>query len=203
MRTQTFLEILGANYIVAEAQKLSSIPGINGGWEVWLQVEIAKTFVALDNTWSFNREQPYQNPLNGPAPWIAYNRQTKIASYSRNRNSASKSDFSMLHAGNRDLTYLELKCINPNTNSASNDAWNRYRDDLNKIIGITKLDQSINGIALLATYGTFPSIPNFDPNLTVYVWDPYEGTGRNGVSTMSDVKLNGNSRFFLVGCSVN
>lgn len=203
MRTQAFLENLGGHYQANEAQKLASLPGIHGGWEVWLQIEIAKTFIAIDNTVSFYREQPFSNQFNINAPWIAYNNQTKIASYTANRNSASKSDFFMTHAGGRDNTYLELKCINPNANNPVNDAWSRYRNDIDKITGITRLDQSINGIALLATYGTFPSIPIFSPNSSVYVWDPYEGNGINGVSKMTDVKLNGNPRLFLVGCSVN
>lgn len=202
MRTQTFLENLGTRYNANEAQRLASLPGIHGGWEVWLQIEIAKTFMDIDSTVSFYREQPYSNSLNANAPWISYNKQTKIATYTANRNSASKCDFFMVHSGGRDQTYLELKCINPNNNNPLNDAWTRYNQDIDKIIGINTLDPNINGIALLATYGTFPSIPNFPPNMNVYVWDPYEGTGRGGVSSLANVKLNGNPRFFIVGCSV-
>ena len=204
MRTQAFLENLGARYNANEAQRLSSLPGIHGGWEVWLQIEIAKTFMNIDSTVSFYREYPYSNQAHANAPWISYNRATKRASYTSSRKSASKCDFFMVHSGGRDQTYLELKCINPNKVSGPNaDAWKRYNDDMDKIVGVTNLDPNINGIALLATYGTFPSIPIFPPNMNVYIWDPYEGIGKHGVSSLKNVKLNGNPRFFLVGCAVN
>lgn len=93
MRSQEFLEWM-KGYNCEKARTISTWAQLRGGWEVWLQVEIASHMATSANFLGFEREIAY--------PGVG-----------------DKCDFkiTMRGAAQGDVTYVELKCINPNTAS--------------------------------------------------------------------------------------
>ncbi len=201
MRAQTFLRFLNDNYDHRRAANLATNTNIRGGWEIWLQVEIAYTFVNIGGSRACAREIPYPSGNNNNR-YISYDsrRMQNPARLEQNGNSAARCDFYLSRRlqndrGIADDTYVELKCINPNTNNPLDDAWNRFYSDINKIQAISGVNNQINGVALLATYGTFAILPGDTRNK--YVWDPTN----NAVTRMTDVNRGNQRRFFIVAAS--
>ncbi len=199
MRAQPLLNFLRQNYNPAVAANLANNPNINGGWEVWLQVEIALAFVNQGGQRVCVREEPYPSGQL-PNRWVTY--LAPNAGTSANAAQAARCDFYLhrpaLPNQQLDDTYVELKCINPNAANPLADAWNRFNADITKIRAIGQVNPLLNGIALLATYGTFTvPLPQFNGGVTAYVWDP----ANNVVTTMAGVALNGANRFFIVAVS--
>ena len=195
MRTQEFITHIANKYNPTEAQKLAHQPGIDGGWEVWLQVEIARIFRDIELNTLFTREKKYETPRG----YISYNR-NGTATYTNNYKKGAKCDFHLTRNNGTDETHLELKCINPNNGNPEADAWNRYQQDVDKIKAIRELTGFTLGISLLAYYGTFNKIPElFDHgNINSFIWDPFAS---NRVTIGREVQLGGSPRFFLLGCS--
>jgi hypothetical protein len=204
MRAQQFLIFLQQNYAGWQrAAGLANNQNIQGGWEAWLQVEIALTVVQANNQLVCQREAPYLTG-NLDSPFIGYTGgPNPLARAVANQNNAARCDFYLYRPDGvsiQDNTYVELKCINPNSFAPLDDAWNRFRNDITKIKTISNVNQALPGIALLATFGTFNApLPLFPAGVSAYVWDP----NNNNVSTMADVIQDGNARFFLVAASVN
>ncbi|MEG3972255.1 hypothetical protein QUA00_32225 [Microcoleus sp. T2B6] len=202
MRAQQFLENLNKFYNPGRAARLAeNNQYIRGGWEVWLQVEIAQAYAINYPGQTCEREAPY--PGLQANQWIAFNKTLSTASAVQNRNQAARSDFFLYRQGMlaaADETHIELKCINnsnPNINALT-DAWNRFYADITKIREIKRINETINAIALLATYGTFsPPLPVIPYGGNAYVWDP----GNNQVTVLKEVQQNGDQRFFLVAAS--
>jgi hypothetical protein len=200
MRAQPFLQFLRDNYDPTQAANLAQNVNIRGGWEVWLQIEIALTFVNLGGNRICDREAPY--PSGQVAnPWIGNNPAAPPA-YIPVANPGIRCDFHLHHPagiGLQDDTYVELKCINPNAVNPLNDAWQRYNDDIDKIRNIEAINPILPGIAVLATYGQFNGpLPQFPHGVNAYVWDPTN----NVVTTMNNVTQGGANRFFMVAASV-
>ena len=201
MRAQTFLRFLNDHYDHTRAASLATNTNIRGGWEIWLQVEIAYTFVNLGGSRLCDREIPYPSGNNNNR-YISYDsrRMLNQARVEPNGNSAARCDFYLSRRLQNDIgimddTYVELKCINPNTNNPLNDAWSRFYSDINKIDAISGVNNQINGVALLATFGTFNVLPEDTTNQ--YVWDPTN----NAVTTMINVNRGNQRRFFIVAAS--
>lgn len=205
MRSQEFLRFLSRNYPdpgricwLADNQRK-----IRGGWEAWLQVEIAITFVSYSDGWECEREAGYPSgDLNNP--WLSYDRQAGIATTVRHLNHASRCDFYLHRSAAqdrpRDDTYFELKCMNLNAHDPVRDAWERFNSDIYKIEAVTQTNRLINGIALLASYGSFAEgVPRPGPNMRAYVWDP---TDQNNVSLLANVNRDPTDRFFMVAVSL-
>jgi hypothetical protein len=205
--------------VIETASKLAQNTELNGGWEVWLQVEIALAFI-MDkaNNVECERESPYLTG-NEEAPWIE-------SSYCATpyRENAIKCDFLMRRTGNtgpQGLTYIELKCMNPKPDpkkkksdnelrlEAKKDAWERFKKDINKIQGIYSNKENcsyekkvkIAAFALLAMYGSLEDESqesNSIHGVTTYVWDP----SNKDVQPITKVQDKTTPRFFLVAAFV-
>lgn len=201
MRAQPFLQFLQNNYNPAQAANLANNVNVRGGWEVWLQIEIALTFVNQGGNRICDREAPYPSGLGGVNPWIG-NNPVPPPPYIPVPNPGIRCDFHLHHpagVGLQDDTYVELKCINPNVANPLIDAWNRFGNDINKIQNVAVINPNLNGIAVLATYGQFNApLPPFAGGVYAYVWDP----ANNAVTTMNNVTQGGANRFFMVAASV-
>lgn len=200
MRAQSFLQFLSANYNPAQAANLAQNVDIRGGWEVWLQIEIALTFVNQGGNRVCDREAYYPSGQL-PNRWIG-NNPAAPPEYIAVANPGIRCDFHLHRpagGGLQDDTYVELKCINPNAVNPLNDAWLRYSNDINKIRDIAVVNPNLPGIAVLATYGHFNApLPMFLAGVSAYVWDPTN----NLVTTMNNVTQGGPDRFFMVAASV-
>lgn len=204
MRAQTLLQFLAQNYRNTAAANLANNQNIRGGWEIWLQVEIALTFVTLGGQGTCEREIAYPSGQQN-TPYIAYNPGYNPPAWAV-PNPSARCDF-YLHRSNgtaqQDDTYIELKCVNPNAYNIYRidpitDAWNRFKQDIAKIQAIGQVNGLINGIALLATFQQFNQpLPQFPTALTAYIWDPTN----NKVSTVAEVKQGAPNRFFMVAVS--
>lgn len=200
MRAQPFLQFLRANYVNwPTAAALSNNSNIRGGWEGWLQVEIARTFVNLGGGRICEREVQYPSGHDAPNQYIRSN----LGVYQAGPAPGIRCDFYLHHpeGGQQDDTYLELKCIIPIAfhPAAVDDAWFRFRGDITKIRNISDVNNSINGIAVLASFGQFNApLPHFPFGVNAYVWDP----GNNVVRTMNNVIQGGPDRFFIIAASV-
>lgn len=113
MRFET-LKTLLSSYDFTNADILAKIPIVNGGWEVWLQVEFGMQFVKKCNEKDINFSREVKYPC-----------------------SSQKCDFHFSYgSGKRDETYFELKCINPFHKNPKNDAISRFVDDIVKVHSI-------------------------------------------------------------------
>ena len=199
MRAQPFLQTLQRRYTPTTARRLASTEVIRGGWEVWFQVEIALVFADYESRVCVREERfPSGSPA---APYIHVPSQTgQAATTTSQKNSAAKCDFFMTRAGGGDPTFVELKCIIPDRKNPIKDAWDRFRDDVNKLERIEKVNPAINGIAALATYGEWDATPDLPGSAEkyAYVWDPH----RDEVVPMDKVQKYAPSRFFVVATTI-
>lgn len=200
MRSHNFLVFLQNNYNHERAANLANNRNIRGGWEVWLQVEIALAFVNQEEgTRICQREEPY--PAEIENQWITYSNQTGVAQVTSHRNQAARCDFCLCRHnphGQMDYTYVELKCINPNAPNPLQDAWERFDSDIRKVQAIRQLNLQVPWIALLVTYGQFnPPLPQFSAGINARVWDP----NNNNVSRIENVIQGGPDRLFIVAAS--
>lgn len=139
------------------------------------------------------------------APFLAYNAGANPPAWQvANRNQAARADFQISRMqGPPDTTFLELKCrLQQETHLQT---WTRLENDVEKIMALSALNNTLNCIALLATFGTFTQQDIRDLN-----WF-YTG-GRNARvldysqvmpihTELQNVALNGNPRTFIVGVS--
>lgn len=184
---------------LAITKRLASNTGIEGGWEVWLQVEIALAFVTFEEGRICIREDTYPSG-DAEKPFIAYNRGSNTAEFVAKKNSSARCDFHLHRRDNfrpQDDTYVELKCINPNTNHPEKDAMNRFFDDLNKIYAIGSKNQTLNVIALLAIYTNTLEVPNLNRIFSAKIWD----SKTNLVSTLSEVARDPENRLLILSGS--
>ncbi|HTQ15135.1 MAG TPA: hypothetical protein VMH86_14770 [Rhizomicrobium sp.] len=180
MRSQPFLQWLSQNYNPAVAQAIAGQPVFRGGWEGWLQVEIARTFLANANT-ICEREMRYPD---GNGAYISY--AGGVANGGVGAGAAARADFFLQrNAGMLDQTYLELKCSNSLAGNPVQDAWARFDNDIAKITAIAGVNPALNCIALLAYWGQLDPNnaanqggPNGHPvnwywggNRSAYMWD--------------------------------
>lgn len=94
---------------------LATEKNIKGGWEGWLQVELAMHLFLMGGSFEIAREEKYIN-------------------------SERRSDFYISYKGKKDPTYIELKCINPwNGVGAQNSVLTQYAED----IGKARAEQSV------------------------------------------------------------
>ena len=117
MRSQQFFERLNQFGDFRKATVFASEQVVNGGWEVWMQVEIAyafsQTLTDVDR-FVFEREKTYPD-------------EDKRCDFYMGINGA---------AGDLDPTYMELKCINPFDLEPSKSAIVRYLVDIKKAVDV-------------------------------------------------------------------
>lgn len=208
MRLQPFLETLRSNLYLdrQKTEYFMNTGNFQGGWEVWLQCEIGFAFNGVNPNNVLLREVPYPSGDNiqrflayragaHPPAW-----QVAVA------NQAARADFQISRMqGPPDTTFLELKCrLQQETHLQT---WNRLENDVEKIRALSALNNTLNCIALLATFGTFTQ-----QDIQALNWF-YTG-GRNARvldysqaqnmpihTELRNVALNGNPRTFIVGVS--
>ena len=142
MRSQAFLDRM-SNYNFGKAKAIANWHDLRGGWEVWMQVEIAAHMSTFQGFQRLEREVPYPAP---PA------------------QGGERCDFKivMTERLQTDDTYIELKCINPNTANPLADIDRRFRDDFAKIERLRSANYSC--FALCAVYGRLgPARDNKEP----------------------------------------
>lgn len=205
MRIQPFFNYLSnhLSFDLAKNQYFSTSPHFHGGWEVWLQCEIAAALKKDNVPFSLEREKPYSGRGNGNGKLMAYSDRSRTASWTNTANSAARADFFVQTANGRDPTHFELKCIYGH--SGPQDGWRRFGNDIAKIEALNKLDPNLNAIAMLGTYGIFKQedmadVFNIVGQNTSYVID--FGQAPPKVSTLKNVAQGGQDRFFLVGYGV-
>ncbi len=125
MRSEQLFNAL-ASYNWAEAETLASVQRFKGGWEGWLQVELAKHLYALLGQYHVEIERERRYP----------DRPIRCDFY-----------FSYGIAG-KDETYIELKCQNPMAQNPLQDIGDRFAEDLEKAIS-----QKMLVSCLAACYG--------------------------------------------------
>ncbi|MGH6870890.1 MAG: hypothetical protein ACREHE_05220 [Rhizomicrobium sp.] len=184
MRSQAFLQSLAVNYNPANAQFVAGTPAFRGGWEGWLQVEIARTFIAAQVNNVCEREMRYPD---GQGTYVSYN-PINGAQGGANGAQAARADFFLqrpVAIGVQDQTFLELKCSNALAGNPVQDAWARFDADIAKITAIMGVNNVLNCIALLAYWGILDPNnnanqggPNGHPlnwywanNRQSYIWD--------------------------------
>ncbi len=106
MRVTKFLTYL-KSYSIEKMERLMSTPIVNGGLEVWCQVEFAEHLKRILSNYTFSREYPY--------PY-----------------SYKKCDMHFIDHQGVDETYVELKCTNP-FHSDLKLIINAFLEDINKI----------------------------------------------------------------------
>ncbi|NEP47548.1 MAG: hypothetical protein F6K65_01350 [Moorea sp. SIO3C2] len=206
MRLQPFLETLRnkLNLDLQKTQYFMNTANFQGGWEVWLQCEIGFAFNGANPNNVLLREVPYPSG-NNINPFLAYRAGANPPAWEvANQNQAARADFQISRMqGPPDTTFLELKCrLQQETHLQT---WTRLRNDVEKIRALSALNNTLNCIALLATFGTFTQQDIQDLN-----WF-YTG-GRNARvldysqvmpihTELQNVALNGNQRTFIVGVS--
>ncbi|GGX80977.1 hypothetical protein [Vogesella alkaliphila] len=208
MRAQPFLIQLAQHYLPERAANLAKCAQLKGGWEGWLQVEIASLFLSNDWMQGCEREVPYPAPPNSDYRYLAYAAGVQNARQTNDYRSAARCDFVLERNSKErvDSTHFELKVIRPNTDNPLADAWGRFYADVDKIMALTKANPTINGIALLATYGTFTQADMgseglqffWTGNRLSYAWDTKLGT----VSRLDQVSMGGDPRLFVVATSI-
>jgi len=155
MRVQPYLNWLSENYDTARASAIAQQTNFKGGWEGWLQVEIAMTFLEKNEAQTCTREVPYPAPAFGQSSGQYI---TKDGTYTDNANAAARADFMLQRTGGSvDETYVELKCSNfKEGGNAVSDAWKRFFDDVQKITNVQAANKSLNCIATVCYYGSLP-----------------------------------------------
>ncbi|QCO14706.1 hypothetical protein D3869_05415 [Azospirillum brasilense] len=192
----------------ARAAVFGQNANIRGGWEVWLQLEIAHGFLTIGGNWTCDREWPYPS-TNAGAPFLTYAAAGPAWGTTANPVAAARADFYLRRAAiPADDVYIELKCINPTHATPLQDAWNRFNADVVKQQTLRGGNAGLNYVSLLASFGTFQAGDVAGPNPALG-W--YWGGGRsayvydmvnNQVSTLANVAQGGAPRLFLVAVSV-
>ena len=109
MRPKEFLELV-SGYDCSKVSILTEEKRLNGGWEVWLQVEIAGYLLYIKNQGAdmcIERERFYPN-------------------------TQMRCDFYISYLRSRDETYIELKCQNACAQHPLADITNRFSNDIIK-----------------------------------------------------------------------
>jgi hypothetical protein len=179
MRAQPFLNWLYTNYQPGTAMQVASNPQFRGGWEGWLQVEIARTFIQ-NQTQLCAREVCYPD---GNGQFISYDAEEDEAHGGvANRRAAARADFFMRrNEGIADDTYIELKTSSFAAGNPMRDAWWRFYEDTLKIAAIQEVNPAVNCFSMLAYWGTLETTPwgfgngnvawFWQGGRTAYVWD--------------------------------
>jgi hypothetical protein len=123
MRIQQFFEAM-CDYDFSRAAGLAVSGKIMGGWESWLQVELAMYLVGKLADARIIREMTYPDE-------------------------AARCDFYIEYGGGRDPTYVELKCQLPGRGDTINDALLRFQRDIAK----QKNYPEIAGFCFMASCG--------------------------------------------------
>jgi hypothetical protein len=156
MRAEPFLRWLATHYDTARAESIASTVRFKGGWEGWLQVEIARKFLDVNGAQVCAREVPYPSGQNGQYV-------TPDGGLTNDLRFAARADFYLRRKGSSvDETYLELKCTNQYADDPVDDAWKRFHKDVAKIINVQNTNKSLNCIALLAYWGTVDFVTEND-----------------------------------------
>lgn len=142
MRSQTFLDYM-RSYNFSKAKSISRWHDLRGGWEVWMQIEIAAHIASYPGFQRIEREVLY--PLQ---PALARERcDFKIVVTNRMQT---------------DDTYIELKCMNPSADRPLADINQRFSVDITKIERLRSDKYSC--FALCAVYGRLvPGPKNKEP----------------------------------------
>lgn len=203
MRAQPFLQALAttAGYNHVTVAHLANNPNITGGWEVWLQVEIALAFLNPNVRRICTREQQYPSG-NPAAPNITYN-PAAVPPVGATAAAGARCDFLTQRGGGgvgqTDDTYVELKCINASQGAgAAANAMQRFNDDIDKLRRIHAFNNQIQGIALLATHDA-PNNINIPFGVQAFVWDP---TTQAPVVNVGNAPNGVGARFLLIAASV-
>ncbi|WP_454018843.1 hypothetical protein [Azospirillum sp. Marseille-Q6669] len=217
MRCQQLLNTIQAefnngNINLQRADVFAQNANIRGGWEVWLQLEIAHGFLNIPGNWTCEREQPYPS-TNGGNPFLSYTAVGPAWGVSANRRAAARADFYLCrNAGIADDVYIELKCINQTHANPIHDAWGRFEADIIKQQTLRLGNAGLNYVSMLATFGIFQQadVGGGNPTLgwfwaggrTAYVYDVFNNQVNNQVTTLANVAQGGAPRLFLVAVSV-
>lgn len=109
MRPQQFLELV-SGFDCTKIKMLTEESWLDGGWEVWLQVEMAcylRDRAEEGANVQIKREVPYPG-------------------------TQKRCDFFISYGGGRDETYIELKCQNACASNPLNDVTYRFINDIEK-----------------------------------------------------------------------
>jgi len=200
MRTQPFFNYLSSHlaFDLAKINYFATNVGFAGGWEGWLQCEIAAA-LRTDVPFRIEREKRYESK----GRMMQYDSKTSTAAFTNDARNAARADFFIETTSGHDQTHFELKCIYAYGGPA--DAWKRFGDDVKKIQTLSKLDSTLNAIAILGTFGVFrqqdmqgiSEIVNLN---TSYVID--FGQTPPNVTPLANVAKDGVERFFIVGYGI-
>lgn len=132
MRIEQFLEYV-KQYDIQYLQDIICDKRLRGGWEVWLQVELAKHLLGIEelNNIQIEREVTYPSNLRRCDLFISYN-------------------------GGRDETYIELKCQNVSAYNPVKDVFGRFQNDIAKQKSLS--NTNIAGFCLAVVRCTFKDI---------------------------------------------
>ncbi|TWA71298.1 hypothetical protein FBZ82_103272 [Azospirillum brasilense] len=212
MRCQQFLETIKKCFDkglidYAKFEEFSTSKAITGGWEVWLQLEIAYGFlkISTDEGYGFTcvREEVY--------PYTAMGQYINRAGVTLDRRSAACSDFFLRKTGllYGDDTYVELKCINQSHVDPLGNAWRRFDNDIQKQTDLFRHNPNLNCISVLVARGHFPenAVRGEHPALARY-WENGKRVAYiydlelQSVTKLEDVDLNRKNRPFFIAVSV-
>lgn len=114
MRWQSLFENL-LDYDFSKAEEIANTTIINGGWEVWFQVEFAYHMKQKNASFQLKREEIYPGGVITRCDFLIW------------YGTPNRTTF-------HDPTYIELKCINQLAANPKQDAIRRYISDLTKNI---------------------------------------------------------------------
>lgn len=109
MRPQHFLELV-SEFDCTKIETLTEDSWLDGGWEVWLQVEMA----------CYLRDRAEEGANVQIKREVLY------------PGTQKRCDFFISYGGDRDETYIELKCQNACASNPPNDITNRFINDIKK-----------------------------------------------------------------------
>jgi len=202
MRTQQIMTVLqdSLDLDLVRTEHFETNAHFRGGWEVWLQCEIAMAFFNNATSQSFEREVPYPSG-NALLPYLSYNNATHAVA--EVANPSARADFKVERlAGAADTTFLELKC--QKSTETVGQAWSRLEDDVYKIDALAAANNTLNCTALLASWGIFTAeeMRNLNwcwTNRSSYVLDYSQNPPL--LTSLQNVALDGNDRQFIIGIS--
>lgn len=118
--TQFFENLKQLDY--GKIYELATKGDVNGGWEIWLQVEIASCLTKKfqGRIYHTKREIPYEDGSGRKCDFVIW--------YEYIGDSSGEQ---------HDVSYIELKCINPCVVSPQTDALYRYHEDIIKADSIS------------------------------------------------------------------
>lgn len=139
-----------------------------GGWESWLQAELAYA-ISTYTTRDVIREEPYRNANNHLLSYT--NNGVRIAHDTR---CAARCDLYAYRndkiKGKTDELYLELKCFSPYTDKSYQDAWNRFNKSITKMMALRpSLRNDVHCVAMLALWGLKPEDRNKSDSTITHV----------------------------------